>query len=191
MDYTYNDYLTAKLGLLLLPLGTYSERSAGWLNKFPDNPLPRDVLPGNGVGIEFQGGIPIGHDGQYASYQLFGTNGPSSVDGSAHASQLDLNDNVGFGSDGTQTNVHEHPAGGARLAWFYPWKPNYDVELGLSGEFGPWDDAETSLWYAAVVDASIHISPYVEIKGEYMNTWVQTSDMGTIQPRGWSNPGGL
>jgi len=185
LDYMYNDYLTVKLGNLLLPLGTYSERSAGWLNKFPDNPLSRDVLPGNGVGIELQGGIPVGHSGQYASYQLFGVNGPGSVDGSAHASQLDLNSNVGFSSDGTQTNLHSHPAGGGRLAWFFPWKPHYDAELGISGEFGPWDDAETSLWYGAVVDASVHVSPYFEVKGEYMNTWVQTSDMGTIQPRGW------
>ena len=40
MDYMYNDYLTAMLGQLLLPLGTYNERGAGWLNKFPDDPLP-------------------------------------------------------------------------------------------------------------------------------------------------------
>ncbi len=192
LDYTYNDYLTVKLGNLLLPLGTYNERGAGWLNKFPDAPLPRNVLPGNGVGVELQGGIPVGQSGQYASYQIWGTNGPGSVDGSAHASQLDLNSNVGIGtnSKGIQGNLHEDPAGGARVAWFYPFKPHYDLEIGLSGEFGPWDDGESSLWSGAVVDAAVHVSPYFEVKGEFMNTWVQTSDMGTIQPRGWWIQGG-
>ena len=190
LDYMYNDYLTAMLGQLLLPLGTYSERGAGWLNKFPDDPLPREILPENGVGIELRGAVPVGQDGQSLTYALFGVNGPSSVDTSSSASQLDLFGNVGIQSNGIQGNLHEHPAGGGRIGWFYPWKPNYDVELGISGEFGPWDNAENSLWYAAVVDAAVHISPFVEIKGEYMNTWVQTSDMGTIQPRGWWIQGG-
>ena len=190
LDYMYNDYLTAMLGQLLLPLGTYSERGAGWLNKFPDDPLPREILPENGVGIELRGAVPVGQDGQSLTYALFGVNGPSSVDTSSSANQLDLFGNVGVQSNGVQGNLHEHPAGGGRIGWFYPWKPNYDVELGISGEFGPWDNAENSLWYAAVVDAAVHISPFVEIKGEYMNTWVQTSDMGTIQPRGWWIQGG-
>jgi len=132
----------------------------------------------------------VGQDGQSLTYALFGVNGPSSVDTSSSANQLDLFGNVGVQSNGVQGNLHEHPAGGGRIGWFYPWKPNYDVELGISGEFGPWDNAENSLWYAAVVDAAVHISPFVEIKGEYMNTWVQTSDMGTIQPRGWWIQGG-
>jgi len=190
IDYTYNDYLTVLLGQLLLPLGTYSERGAGWLNKFPDDPLSRSVLPENGAGIELRGAFPVGQSGQSLTYALFGVNGPSSIDTSSNASQLDLFGNTGNTSSDTRANLHEHPAGGGRIGWFYPWKPHYDVELGISGEFGPWDNAETSLWYAAVVDAAVHISPYVEIKGEWMNTWVQTGDMGTIQPRGWWIQGG-
>jgi len=190
LDYMYNDYLTALLGQILLPLGTYSERGAGWLNKFPDDPLPRQILPENGAGIELRGALPLGDQGQSLTYALFGVNGPSSVDSSSNASQLDLFGNVGTQSNGVQGNLHEHPAGGGRIGWFYPWKPHYDVEVGISGEFGPWDNNENSLWYAAVVDAAVHVSPYVEIKGEYMNTWVQTSDMGTIQPRGWWIQGG-
>ena len=124
------------------------------------------------------------------TYALFGVDGPSSVDGSSNSSQLDLFGNTGIQSNGVQGNLHEHPAGGGRIGWFYPWKPHYDLELGISGEFGPWDNAETSLWYAAVVDAALHVSPYFELKGEYMNTWVQTGDMGTIQPRGWWIQGG-
>ena len=38
LDYLFNDYVTVVAGDMLLPLGTYSERSAGWLNKFPDAP---------------------------------------------------------------------------------------------------------------------------------------------------------
>jgi hypothetical protein len=190
LDYMYNDYLTAMLGNILLPLGTYSERGAGWLNKFPDDPLSRSILPENGTGIELRGAFPLGQQGQSLTYALFGVNGPSSIDTTSNASQLDLFGNTGNTSAGVRANLHEHPAGGGRIGWFYPWKPHYDLELGISGEFGPWDNAETSLWYAAVVDAAVHISPYVEIKGEYMNTWVQSSDMGTIQPRGWWIQGG-
>jgi len=190
LDYMYNDYLTAMLGNILLPLGTYSERGAGWLNKFPDDPLSRSVLPENGTGIELRGALPVGESGQSLTYALFGVNGPSSIDTTSNSSQLDLFGNTGNTSAGVRANLHEHPAVGGRIGWFYPWKPNYDVELGISGEFGPWDNAETSLYYAAVVDAAVHVSPFVEVKGEFMNTWVQTSDMGTIQPRGWWIQGG-
>ena len=36
-----------------------------------------------------------------------------------------------------------------------------------------------------VGDAALNISPYFELKGEYINTWWQTTDMGTLAPRGW------
>src|ERR1039458_7173868 len=38
LDYLFNDYMTFVAGDMLLPLGTYTERSAGWLNKLPDDP---------------------------------------------------------------------------------------------------------------------------------------------------------
>ena len=38
---------------------------------------------------------------------------------------------------------------------------------------------------AAVLDAAVHLSPNVELKGEYINTWAETDNMGTIHPRGW------
>src|SRR5208337_4297741 len=77
------------------------------------------------------------------------------------------------------------PSGGGRIGWFYPWKPHYDLELGVSGQSGPWDNAGQYLWSAAVLDAALHISAYFEAKGEYINTWQQTSDAGTIRARGW------
>ena len=53
-----NDYMTFAGGELILPLGTYTERGAGWLNKIPDNPLAVDaLLPGSrfGSGVAWSG----------------------------------------------------------------------------------------------------------------------------------------
>ena len=185
LDYLYNDYVTVVAGYTILPLGTYTERSAGWLNKIPDDPLSRDILPETGAGVHLRGAIPIGQSGQMFTYDVYGVNGPSSSDGTANASALDLGGNVGIGSDGSYGNLHSSPSGGGRLGWFYAVKPHYDLELGVSGQSGTWDDADKYLWSAVVMDASLHISPYFEAKGEYMNTWVETADMGTIQPSGW------
>ncbi len=58
IDYLFNDYVTLVAGDMLLPLGTYTERSAGFLNKFPDDPLARGVLPDNGFGAQLRGALP-------------------------------------------------------------------------------------------------------------------------------------
>jgi len=182
LDYLLNDYVTIVAGDMLLPLGTYSERSAGWLNKIPDDPLVRDVLPGNGVGIQLRGSLPAGQSGQMITYSVYGVNGPSSssTNGTANASDLDLGGNVG-----NTPNWHSNPGAGGRIGWFYPWKAHYDLELGISGQSGEWSDSGNRLWSAAVVDAALHLGPSFELKGEYMNTWVETDDVGTISPRGW------
>jgi hypothetical protein len=185
MDYLWNDYVTVVGGYMLLPLGTYTERSAGWLNKIPDDPLPRGLLPSNGAGVQLRGAVPIGESGQLVNYSVYGANGPGSADGTGNANALDLDGNVGIKSDGTFGNLHGGPSGGGRVGWFLPLKPHYDLELGVSGQSGQWDDAGQRLWSAAVFDAALHISPYLEIKGEYINTWVETDDLGTLQPRGW------
>jgi hypothetical protein len=201
LDYLLNDYVTVVAGNMLLPLGTYSERSAGWLNKFPDNPLPRGLLPGNGIGLQLRGAIPLGDSGQLFTYSAYGVNGPSSFDGSGTAGSLDLSGNVGilsaasslprtygYGLPGTTFstvgNLNPNPSGGGRLGWFYPWKPHYDVELGVSGQSGSWDP-QGDQWSAVVLDAAVHVSPYLELKGEYINTWVDTTDLGSIRPHGW------
>jgi len=185
LDYLINDYVTFLGGNMLLPLGTYSERSAGWLNKFPDAPLPRAVLPGNGVGVQLRGAIPIGDRGASVTYSTFVDNGVSSVNGTGNADQLDLGGNVGLTSDGRFANLHGGAGWGGRVAAFWPWKPGYDLEVGVSGMSSPWDDASRRRYSALVADWALHFSPYVEVKGEYMNTWVGTDDAGTITPRGW------
>src|SRR6516162_1695954 len=185
LDYIINDYVTFLGGNLLLPLGTYSERSAGWLNKFPDAPLPRAVLPGNGVGVELRGAIPIGDRGPSVTYSAFAVNGVSSVDGAGNADQLYLGGNVGLTSDGRFANLHGGAGWGGRIATFLLWKPLYDLEIGVSGMSGPWDNAGRRQYSALVADWALHVGPYVEVKGEYMNTWVGTDNAGTIDPDGW------
>ncbi len=185
LDYLFSDYSAFVGGLMLLPLGTYSERSAGWLNKIPDDPLPRDLLPENGVGIQFRGAIPVGSPGQSLTYAVYAANGPSSNDGTANHDQLDLHGNVGIKSDGTFGNLHGTPSAGGRIGWFRPWKSHYDFELGLSGQTGTWDDADQHRWSAGVVDAALHLGSNVELKGEYIYSWLDTSDAGTLHPQGW------
>jgi hypothetical protein len=182
LDYLLNDYMTIVAGYMVLPLGTYSERAAGWLNKIPDNPLPVDLLPGAGVGAQLRGSVPVGQAGQMLTYSVYGVNGPSSTDGTADAGSLDLGGNVGGDAVGSPS-LNGKPSGGGRIGWFYPWQAHYDVELGVSGQSGTWSGS--CLWSALVVDAAVHISPYFEVKGEYINTWEQTDNAGTIQPTGW------
>ena len=186
LDYVINDYMTFAAGDLLLPLGTYSERSAGWLNKIPDSPLAVDLVPGAGVGVELQGAVPVGNAGKFINYQVYGVNGPSSLDGFANADSLDLGGNVGLRSDNTVANLHGHPSGGGRLGFFmpFPYKPHYDLELGVSGQSGEWDDAGNHLWSAGVLDAAMHLGPNIEAKGEYILTRYGT-DSGFVSQTGW------
>src|ERR1700730_6120845 len=185
LDYLINDYATFVGGNMLLPLGTYSERSAGWLNKFPDAPLPRSVLPGNGVGVQLRGGITLGEEGASLTYSGFVVNGPGSVDGSGMAGQLDLGGNVGLTSDGRFAQLHGGAGEGGRIAIFWPWKPLYDVEVGVSGMSSPWDNKSMRRYNALVADWALHFGPYVEVKGGYINSFVGTDNLGTIDPDGW------
>jgi hypothetical protein len=187
LDYVMNDYMTVAAGDLLLPLGTYTERGAGWLNKIPDDPLAVDLVPGAGAGVELQGAVPVGDDGASISYQAYGINGPSSSDGTGDADQLDLGGNVGLRSDNTVANLHGHPSGGARLGVFmpFPYKPHYDLELGISGQSGEWDDAGNHLWSAGVLDTSLHLGPNFEARGEYILTRYGSDDLGQIHQQGW------
>jgi len=199
IDYLMNDYMTLVAGNMLLPLGTYSERSAGWLNKVPDSPMPRNIIPGNGIGAQIRGAIPIGEKGASLNYSVFTANGPGSIDGSGRAlhpdangnliPNLDLNGNVGLTGSNT-ANRHGGLGYGGRVAYFYPWKPQHDMEVGISGMSSPWDNAGNRNFSAGVVDLAMHFGPNVEVKGEYIHSWYGTDDMGTIKPNGWWVQGG-
>lgn len=200
LDYLVNDYVTFVGGYMLLPLGTYSERTAGWLNKIPDDPLGVDLVPGAGTGVQLRGAVPVGESGQSFTYAVYCANGPSSVDGSGNAytldsggnkiSNLDLGGNVGLQNNGNTGNLHANPSGGGRLGWFVPWGDHKDLEIGASGQTGVWDDAGHRYWSAGVLDAALHLGSNFEIKGEYINTWYDTSDVGTVHPWGvWVQAG--
>ena len=182
LDYLMNDYVTFVGGYMLLPLGTYSERSAGFLNKIPDSPYGRDFLTSAGAGVQLRGAIPIGNSGQHITYAFYGANGPSSADGLSAAKSLDLGGNVGLNSDGSSGNLHSTPSGGGRLGWFFPWGAHKDLEIGVSGQTGVWDDAGSHYWTAGVLDAALHLGSNFEVKGEYINSWYGTTDLGTVHP---------
>ena len=186
LDYLINDYITFVGGYMLLPLGTYQERGAGWLNKIPDAPLGREFLPGNGAGAQLRGAFPIGQSGQMITYAIYGANGPSSngsnIGSPGAAANLDLGGNVGLMSDGSAGNIHSAPSGGGRLGWFFPWAAHQDVEIGVSGQSGVWDDGGNHYWSAGVLDAAVHLGPNIEFKGEYINSWYGTDDLGTVHP---------
>jgi hypothetical protein len=185
LDYVMNDYVTLCAGDLVLPLGTYSERVAGWLNKFPDDPLAIDLVPGSGVGAELRGAVSLGDAGKVLNYAVYGVNGPSSADGTGNAGALDLGGNVGIRSDGATANLHNSLAGGARVGLFLPFKPHYDLELGLSGQSGEWDNNGKHLWTGEVFDGALHLGPNFEAKGEYILTQFGSDDLGLIRQQGW------
>jgi hypothetical protein len=178
LDYVMTDYLTLSAGEMLLPLGTYSERGAGWLNKIPNDPLARDLLPSTGVGAQLRGAVPLGESGRILNYSVYGVNGPASIDGTGTASQLDVGGNVG-------PNLHPDPAGGGRLGIFLPFKPHYDLELGVSAIAGEWDSAGQHLYTAGVFDASLHLGSSFELKGEYIGTRFGSDDLGRVNQNGW------
>jgi hypothetical protein len=105
-------------------------------------------------------------------------------DGTAGPEALDLGGNVGLKNDNTVANMHGGMTGGGRLGIFMPFKPHYDLELGLSGQSGEWDDAGQHLYTAGVFDAALHLGPSFEAKGEYIIDRYG-SDAGQISQQGW------
>ncbi|MBU6410038.1 MAG: hypothetical protein KGR98_06600 [Verrucomicrobia bacterium] len=182
LDYVLNDYMTFVAGDMLVPLGTYNMRSAGWLTKLINAPLIDDqILPGAEIGAQLRGSLPINDNGAMVTYSVFGVNGPGSnkTDPVDNVGDLDTGANVG------QANQHTDPSGGGRIGWFYPWELHHDIELGLSGQSGQWGIIGNHLWSAAVLDAAAHFGPNIEVKGEYANTWFGSDDAGMVHQHGW------
>ena len=98
------------------------------------------------------------------------------------AASLDLGGNVGLLNNGNTGNLHSAPSGGGRIGWFYPWAAHHDLEIGVSGQTGVWDDAGNNYWSAGVLDAAVHLGSSFELKGEFINSWYGTSDLGTVHP---------
>jgi hypothetical protein len=186
LDYLVNDSLTLIAGRFVLPLGVVREKhDAVWINKLPIMPLPESdvtaLIPENDIGVQARGGFHL-NDRALMTYALYVANGPGSgEDGPGH-----------FDSTGTWTisngfqggsSMSGTPNGGGRLAVFYPWKPNHDVEIGVSGQTGRGMD--NLMWSAFALDASLHLGPNLELRGEFINTWEDTTDVGTLRRKGW------
>jgi hypothetical protein len=78
MSYLLNDYMTIRMGKMLLPFGTFTERlHPDWINKFGNAPLGfghGGIAPSSGVGVELRGAIPVGS--AKLLYSVYATNGP-------------------------------------------------------------------------------------------------------------------
>jgi len=96
------------------------------------------------------------------------------------ASALDLDGNVG-----DTPNWHADPSAGGRIGWFYPWKAHYDLELGVSGQSALGTTRANGCGRPPWPTPRYTSSTYIEAKGEWIYTWVETDDNGTIAPRGW------
>ncbi len=78
MSYLLNDYMTLRMGKMLLPFGTFIERlHPSWINKFANAPLGfghGGIAPASGIGVEMRGAIPVGS--MKVLYSVYATNGP-------------------------------------------------------------------------------------------------------------------
>jgi len=78
MSYLLNDYMTIRMGKMLLPFGTFIERlHPSWINKFANAPLGfghGGISPASGIGVELRGAIPVGS--MKVTYSGYVTNGP-------------------------------------------------------------------------------------------------------------------
>ena len=138
-----------------------------------------DLLPGSGVGAQLRGAVPVGESGTVA--HLCRLRGQRAVSGTAAATplrwiggnrlrNLDLSGNVGVNA--VAIRHAPIPAAAAASAGF---TRGNRITI-LNWVFRPdwqWAIREPSV-VGAVVDAALHIGPYFEVKGEYINTWVET-----------------
>jgi hypothetical protein len=176
IDYMFNDYVTFMAGRYLVPLGVVREKlDPAWIDKLPIQPLPEadatSIIPENEIGAQARGALHLAGASAF-TYALFISNGESS----------DGDTNVVFNS-GSSNNGK--PSGGGRLAVFYPWEANHDIEIGVSGQTGPWTDNEDKLWSAFAVDAALHLTPNFEARGEYIQTWQDNIGAPTTNKLGW------
>lgn len=97
MSYLVNDYMTLRMGKMLLPFGTFIERlHPSWVNKFANAPLGfghGGIAPASGIGIELRGAIPVGS--MKVLYSVYATNGPRLNTGMDEDGNFDEPDEAG------------------------------------------------------------------------------------------------
>jgi hypothetical protein len=177
LDYLFNDYLTLIGGRFLVPLGVVREKlDPAWIDKLPLQPLPEAdntaLIAENDIGVQARGAFHV-CEPVTLTYALFvgngpGTNGPSGLPSF----------NGGLSANGK-------PNGGGRLALFYPWEAHDDIELGVSGQTGPYSPDGRQSFSVFAVDAALHLSPNFEARGEFIQTWQDNDGLPTTDREGW------
>ncbi len=186
LDYLLCDEAMLVAGKIVLPMGSFIETSdPAWINKLPTFPLPRAdetaILPESDIGIELRGGINAG-DGLF-NYAAYVVNCPG------HSTETTTDENGNEVTVETLTfdpvvNQNNSLGYGGRVGFFQPFVEGSDFEAGISGETGKWDSKGDLSWSAAVFDARLHLTPAIELRGEYMTTKEETL-AGDVKPDGW------
>lgn len=178
IDYLFNDSVTFLAGRFLQPIGVVREKTdAAWINKLPILPLPEAddtaLFAENDIGLQARGAFHV-CDPVTMTYALFVGNGPG-----------DTNPNNGMPTFNTGVSANGNPNGGGRLALFYPWAAHDDLEIGVSGETGPYSADGKQLWSVFAVDAALHLTANFELRGEFLQTWQDTTGLPTTDRNGW------
>lgn len=177
IDYLFNDYVTFIAGRFLLPIGVVREKiDAAWINKLPILPLPEAddtaLFAENDIGVQARGAFHV-CDPVTLTYALFVGNGPGDI----------ATNNMPAFNGGESANGK--PNGGGRLALFYPWAAHNDIEVGVSGQTGPYSSDGTQSFSVFALDAALHLSPNFEARGEFIQTWQENTGLPTTDRNGW------
>ncbi|MCB0746902.1 MAG: hypothetical protein KDC52_08930 [Ignavibacteriae bacterium] len=132
MSYFLNDYITLRLGKILIPFGTFVERlHPRWINRLPSNPLgfshEEQVGPRSQVGIEIRGALQI-FKGAGLNYSLYLVNGPNLNNGSVEIEEAGKLHYDNFSDN------NRNKAVGGRIG-ILPLD-DASLEIGFSGQFG-------------------------------------------------------
>jgi hypothetical protein len=148
MSYLINDYMTLRMGKMLLPFGTFLERlHPDWINKFANAPLGfghGGISPASGVGVELRGAIPVGS--AKVLYSVYATNGPVLNTGLDEDGNPDEPDEAGQLIFNNFIDNNNKKGYGGRLA-LLPFA-NSSLEIGASAYGGQAGDRNTP--YASV-----------------------------------------
>ena len=164
-DFIVWDYTTVVVGLSLLPLGIYTERlHPGWINRSMDAPYPYQgghgagPIPMSGLGIQVRGAVPLG---QVASvnYAAFLTNGPGQGGGAP-----------ALGGSIPDNNWNKFVGGRVGVL------PLRELEFGVSGATGLWDDNVSKRYSVLVGDVMASTSFGLSVQGEYLTTRTDVGD---------------
>jgi hypothetical protein len=177
IDYLFNDYVTFIAGRFVLPIGVVREKiDAAWINKLPVLPLPEAddtaLFAENDIGVQARGAFHV-CDPVTLTYALFVGNGPGDTGAN----------NMPTFNGGASANGK--PNGGGRLALFYPWEAHDDIELGVSGQTGPYSPDGKQSFSVFAVDAALHLSQNFEARGEFIQTWQENTGLPTTDREGW------